>query len=87
MWVQKLLEELEITSPKAVQLWCDNIGTTYLLANHVARTKYIEVDYHFVREKVAQKLLSIRFISTGDQIANGFTKPPPIHQLEMSISI
>lgn len=40
-----------------------------------ARTKHIEIDYHFAREHVAQKLLDVRFISSGDQLADGFTKP------------
>jgi hypothetical protein len=40
-----------------------------------ARMKHIEVDYHFVRESVAQKLLEVRPVSTGDQIVDGFTKP------------
>jgi hypothetical protein len=50
MWVQKLLEELRISSPKKAQLWCDNIGATYLSGNPVfhARTKHIEANYHFV---------------------------------------
>jgi hypothetical protein len=46
------------------------------------RTKHIEVDFHFVRERVAQGLLQIRFISTKDQVADGFTKPIPVQQLE-----
>ena len=52
IWVQSLLTELGISHPKAAVLWCDNIGATYLSANPVfhARTKHIEVDYHFVRE-------------------------------------
>ena len=85
MWVQKLLEELQVPCPKATQLWCDNIGATYLSANPVfhARTKHIEVDYHFVRERVAQKLLSIRLVSTGDQVVDGFTKPLHVKQLEL----
>lgn len=41
---------------------------------YYARTKHIEVDYHFVREKVFNQDISIRFISTHDQISNIFTK-------------
>ncbi|WVZ96725.1 hypothetical protein U9M48_042326 [Paspalum notatum var. saurae] len=50
MWIQTLLQELKIMAPRAAKLWCDNIGAKYLSANPVfhARTKHIEVDYHFV---------------------------------------
>lgn len=85
MWVRKLLEELGIPHPRSSQLWCDNIGATYLSVNPVfyARTKHIEVDYHFVREQVAQKQLEIRFVSSKDQVADGFTKPLPVRQLQL----
>jgi hypothetical protein len=77
MWIQKLLTELRIPHPPVALLWCDNVGARYLSANPVfhARTKHIEIDFHFVRERVAQKLLDIRYIHTGDQLADGFTKP------------
>jgi hypothetical protein len=85
MWVQTLLDELGVSQSKAAVLWCDNIGATYLSANPVfyGRTKHIEVDYHFVRERVAQKLLNIKFISSGDQVADGFTKSLSTRQLEI----
>jgi hypothetical protein len=62
-------------SPTA-RIWCDNIGATYLTANPVfhGRVKHVEIDFHFVRERVAWKLLDVRVISTNDQIADGFTK-------------
>jgi hypothetical protein len=42
-----------------------------------ARTKHIEIDYHFVREQVAKKQLDIRFVHSADQVADGFTKALP----------
>jgi hypothetical protein len=47
-----------------------------------ARTRYIEVDFHFIRERVAKKLLQIHFISSKDQIADIFTKPLPLPQFK-----
>ena len=84
MWVQKLLQELKVPHPPAARLWCDNLGAKYLSANPIfhARTKHIEIDFHFVRERVAQKLLDIRFINTGDQLADGFTKPMSAYKMK-----
>lgn len=78
IWLKSLLRELGLHSG-APSLWCDNLGATYLTANPVfhARTKHVEVDYHFVREQVSQGKLHVKFISTEDQIADIFTKPLP----------
>jgi hypothetical protein len=43
--------------------------------------KHIEVDYHFVRDRVMKKLLDVRFISSNDQIGDGFTKGLPQRRL------
>ncbi|KAM0001405.1 putative RNA-directed DNA polymerase [Helianthus debilis subsp. tardiflorus] len=78
-WLEALLTELGILTNSTPTLWCDNLGATYLSANPVfkARTKHVEVDFHFVREKVAQGKLKVQFINTNDQIADIFTKPLP----------
>ena len=77
IWLKALLHELGILVPSPPTLWCDNIGATYLSANPVfhARTKHVEVDFHFVREQVAKGQLHVQFIVTDDQIADVFTKP------------
>lgn len=57
-------------------LWCDNSSAIALANNPVfhARTKHIEVDYHFVREKVLSKLVHIQHVGTADQVVDIFTK-------------
>jgi hypothetical protein len=77
IWIQVLLRELGIQQDRPPTLWCDNLGATYLSANPIfhRRSKHIEVDYHFVRERVASHQLDIRPISTKDQLADAFTKP------------
>ncbi|KAJ9561084.1 hypothetical protein OSB04_006244 [Centaurea solstitialis] len=81
-WIQALLLELRATVRSPPTLWCDNLGATYLSANPVfhARTKHVEIDFHFVREKVARRQLSVQFITTDDQIADVFTKPLPFQR-------
>ena len=59
------------------QLWCDNLSAIALASNPVfhARTKHIEVDYHYVREQVLAKNIVISHVSTTDQVADILTKP------------
>jgi hypothetical protein len=70
------MKELHIVQPQAPVLWCDNLGAMYLISHlrFHACTKHIEVDFHFVREKVALGALEVQFITSGDQIADIFTK-------------
>jgi hypothetical protein len=53
----------------------------------MCRSKHIEVDFHFIRERVAAKELQLRFVSTKDQIADGLTKPYLKHRSEVFDSI
>jgi histone deacetylase 1/2 len=85
IWVEALLQELGVRRLREKPcLWCDNLGATFLSANPVfhARTKHIEIDYHFVCERVANNRLAIKFISTKDQVADGFTKALSVKGLQ-----
>ena len=52
------------------------MGASALAANPIyhARTKHIELDVHFVREKVLKKQLEIRYVPSSNQIADCLTK-------------
>ncbi|XP_019176880.1 PREDICTED: uncharacterized protein LOC109172183 [Ipomoea nil] len=78
-WVVSLLRELGLHTGQPSTLWCDNLGATYLCANPVfhARTKHVEINYHFVRDKVASGEFVVNLVSTKDQLADVFTKPLP----------
>jgi hypothetical protein len=77
IWIKALLSDLGVQLSTPLKLWCDNIGATYLSANPVfhGRTKHVEIDFHFVRERVADKTIQVLFISSKDQIADVLTKP------------
>jgi len=59
-----------------VVIYCDNISSI-LLANdpvYHARTKHIEVHYHFIREKVLAKEIDFIHVSTKNQVVDIFIK-------------
>lgn len=57
-------------------IWCDNVSATKLAKNVVyhSRTKHIELDMHFIRDKVLAKELEINYIPSEEQIADILTK-------------
>jgi len=67
-WLRMLFQEFHLYLSTPPTLWCDNLGALSLASNPVyhARTKQIEVDYHFIREKVVNKDIHTRYISTLD---------------------
>ena len=75
-WIRMLLRDLGIFLSNPPLLWCDNVSALAIASNPVfhARTKHIEVDYHFVCEKVLRKDLLVKFISSNDKLVDIFTK-------------
>jgi hypothetical protein len=79
-WSRNLLLELCCPVTKATLVYCDNISAVYLSDNPVQhqRTKHIEMDIHFVREKVARGQVRVLHIPSRFQIADIFTKGLPL---------
>jgi len=76
-WLSRLLNELTISSVTPIPIRCDNQVAIYIAKNLVfhERTKHIELDCHFVREKLMGGLISLHHISTKKQLADVLTKP------------
>ena len=75
-WIRFLLQELNIPVPVPV-IWVDNLSTIALASNPVlhSRAKHIELDIHFVRDKVVAKEVELRHVPSFDQVADILTKP------------
>jgi hypothetical protein len=78
-WLPQLLE-LHISIPSATIVYCDNVSAVYMTANpvHHRRMKHIEIDIHFVREKVALGQFRVLHVPSTHQFADIMTKGLPI---------
>ena len=76
-WLSFLLRDIGVPLAKRPYLFCNNLSAPHLTVNLVfhACTKHVELDYHFVHEKVSQVTLITRYAPSSQQLANLFTKP------------
>ena len=71
LWMQKFLQELGLKQEKTI-LYCDSMSAIYLSKNPVlhSRSKHIDVKYHWVREKLEEKLFLLEKVHTDDNGSN-----------------
>ncbi|KAK4393925.1 Retrovirus-related Pol polyprotein from transposon RE2 [Sesamum angolense] len=75
-WIPYLLQDLHLTSPTPIPLYCDNQVEIHIVANPVfhERTKHIEMDCHLIRDHFKSGSVLPSYIPSKSQLADVFTK-------------
>ncbi|XP_074373943.1 secreted RxLR effector protein 161-like [Apium graveolens] len=76
LWIKQLLKDLGLTHLGATTIFCDNKAALAISANpvHHEKTKHVEINCHFIREKAAEGQITPTYVSTTNQLADVFTK-------------
>ncbi|KAK3022402.1 hypothetical protein RJ639_047376 [Escallonia herrerae] len=79
MWLKRLLEELKITCEGSIKVFCDNQASINIAKNlvHHDRTKHVEIDRHFIREKIEGGIIQMVYTPSSHQTADILTKALP----------
>ena len=76
MWLKRLLGELKVLRNGTMMLHCDNVAAINIANNPVLfdRTKHVEIDKFFIKEKIDNGVLKLEHIKSCNQLADCFTK-------------
>ncbi|KAJ4713234.1 Retrovirus-related Pol polyprotein from transposon TNT 1-94 [Melia azedarach] len=79
MWLKTILKELRVETSNPMKLYCDNKAAISITHNPVQhdRTKHVEIDRHFIKEKIEEGIICVPFVRSEDQLADVFTKGLP----------
>ncbi|KAL0328067.1 UNVERIFIED_CONTAM: Retrovirus-related Pol polyprotein from transposon RE1 [Sesamum calycinum] len=75
-WISYLLQDLHLTSPTPIPLYCDNQAAIHIVANPVfhERTKHIEMDCHLIHDHFKSDFVLPSYIPSKSQLVDVFTK-------------
>ena len=76
LWMKGLLSELKLLRKGPLNLWCDNKSAINIANNPVQhdRTKHVEIDRFFIKERLEEGTLKVSHVTSGEQITNCLTK-------------
>ena len=84
IWFGRMVEELGIQNGSSMTLLCDNKAVIEIAKNsvHHDRTKHVEIDRHFIKEKIEEGRLQLTYVPTSYQTADILTKALPKNNFE-----
>ncbi|KAL5804478.1 hypothetical protein ACOSQ3_031278 [Xanthoceras sorbifolium] len=76
LWLKNLLSDLRFHQRDCMRLYCDNKASVQIANNPVQhdRTKHVEIDRFFIKEKLEEKIIELPFVPSKDQLADILTK-------------
>lgn len=76
LWLRRLLGELGFAPTQAMDLYCDSRPAIDISHNPVQhdRTKHVEIDRHFIKEKLESNVIQMVHVRSGEQLADILTK-------------
>ena len=88
LWLKILLNDLRVEWIAPMKLYCDNKPAISIAYNPVQRdwTKHVEVDRHFIKEKLDSGLICTLYILSHNQLADMLTKGLPATVFRRMIS-
>ena len=77
IWLRSLLNDFGFVQEQPTNINEDNQGVIALCKNPKfhSRTKHIDIKYHFIREKIKDSEITLKYCSTQEIIADALTKP------------
>ena len=85
VWIRRLLADLTVTQDQATVLMEDNERAICIGKNPVshARTKHIDVRYHYIREALNKGIINVQYCPTHEMLADILTKPLSKNRFEI----
>lgn len=77
LWIQALIEELQIMPKPMLKIYCDNQSCIFLASNpkHSEKTKHVDLKFHFIRELIENRKMQLEYTPTDIMWADFLTKP------------
>jgi hypothetical protein len=79
LWLRRLLSEIGFAPNSEMNLYFDNKVAIEISRNPIQhdRTKHIEIDRHFIKQNLEEKVICFPFVRSEDQLADILQKLSP----------
>jgi len=83
VWMKQIRKEYSVEQ-NVLKKFCDNLSAINISKNPIqqSRTKHIDIQHHFIRDLVEEKVVTLEHVDTEEQLTDIFTKALDAKQFE-----